>query len=191
MAVFAYVPEDDLPRLRGVKKWVVRTVGAEQGVEGEVEDVAPVIDPNQHTATVKGYIPNPDRKIRGGQFASFTIELPPPDDVIEVPMAAVVDDGRQCVVFVQPDPDKPLYTLRRVILTHRFEKTAWVASKITKQQQKVSPEDRQQGVLTPQPLLPGERVILSGVLELKKELEDREASERIKKNARDGGKDRP
>jgi cobalt-zinc-cadmium efflux system membrane fusion protein len=129
---------------------------------------------------VKGHITNPEQRLRGGQFVTVTIDLPPPANVVEVPISAVVDDGKQCVVFVQADASKPHYTMRRVLLTHRFDSTAWVQSKLKPAQQVLKPQEREQGLLVPQPLRAGERVILSGVLELKKEVEDREASERIK-----------
>ncbi len=188
MSVIASAPEDDLPTLHALsyaqRRWTIRTVGApsDKGIEGPIDEIGLIIDPNQHTAVVKGHIPNPERRLRGGQFVTVTIELPPPPDVVEVPMDAIVDDGKQCVVFVQPDPKKAVYTLRRVLVTHRFDRTAFVRSKLSPAQQKLTAEEREHGLLTPGPLRPGERVILSGVLELKKEVEDRVASQRTKKS---------
>jgi cobalt-zinc-cadmium efflux system membrane fusion protein len=196
IAVVANAPEDDLPILHKLtyaqKRWTIRTVGAPQdrGLEGPIDEIGYLIDPNMHTAVVKGYISNPGKQLRGGQFVTVTIDLPPPPDVVEVPMTAVVDDGKQCVVFVQPDPSKPHYTMRRVIVTHRFEHAAWVRSKLGPSRQVLKPEEKEAGLLVPQPLLPGERVILSGVLELKKEVEDREATRLLEKAklAEHGGK---
>src|SRR5262249_24294045 len=130
----------------------------------------------------------PKRRLRGGQFVTVTITMPPPDDLVEIPVSALVDDGRQCVVFIRPDPDEPRYTMRRVLVTHRFDNSVWVRSKVTKAQQTLSADDVEQGLLVPQPLLPKEQVILSGVLELKKEVEDREASQRIKERQRQNKK---
>jgi cobalt-zinc-cadmium efflux system membrane fusion protein len=140
-----------------------------------IDDMIYLIDVNQHNAVVKGHIDNPEGKLRGGQFVSCTVPLPPPDDVVEVPMSAVVDDGRQCVVFVQPDPNKPEYTLRRVQISHRFDKTAFVRSRLTEKEMELTPEDKDQELLPRRPLLPGERLLTTGVLELKRELEDRES----------------
>src|SRR5262249_45324660 len=165
-------------------KWTIKTAGLDKPIEGTIDEIGYLIDPNQHVGIVKGYVPNPERRLRGGQFVTVTIPLPPPDDVVEIPTSALVDDGRQCVVFVRPDPKKEHFTMRRVLVTHRLDDTVWVRSKVTKAQQKLSPEDEEQGLLVPEPLLPGEQVILSGVLELKKEVEDREASERIKARQR-------
>jgi cobalt-zinc-cadmium efflux system membrane fusion protein len=183
IAVIVNAPEDDLPTLQalsfGQRHWTISTVGAptDKPFVGPIDEIGYLIDPNQHTAVLKGYIDNPGSRLRAGQFVSVKIDLPPPEDVVEIPMDAIVDDGKQCVVFVQPDPDKPEYTLRRVLVTHRFDKVAFVRSKLTASEQKLKPEEKDLGVRVPEPLRVGERVITAGVLELKKELEDKEAAE--------------
>jgi cobalt-zinc-cadmium efflux system membrane fusion protein len=187
IAVIANAPEDDLPLLQRLnfqqRHWSIRTVGTptDKGLEGPIDEIGYLIDPNQHTAVVKGYIDNIRDKdgswrLRGGQFASLTVTLPPPENVVEIPMNAVVDDGKQCVVFVQPDAAHPEHVvLRRVVVTHRFDDTAFVRSVLTAEDRKLAQGDKEQGIRTPEPLRAKERVITAGVLELKKELEDREA----------------
>ena len=101
-------------------RWSLQTVGA-LPIEGPIEEIGYIIDANQHTAVVKGYIDNPDGKLRAGQFVSATVNLPPPPDVVEVPLTALAEDGKQSFVFVQPDPAQPRYTMRRVQVTHRFQ----------------------------------------------------------------------
>jgi cobalt-zinc-cadmium efflux system membrane fusion protein len=146
MMVVAYPPEDQLPELLKLQAdyakraerlpWVVRTLGAAEndGIRGWVNDISYLIDVNQHSAVVKGYIDNPKdqpgehRRLRAGQFVTVTIDLPPPDDVVEVPVNAVVDDGRACFVFVETDAKRHHYTLRRVEVTHRYEDVLFVRS---------------------------------------------------------------
>jgi cobalt-zinc-cadmium efflux system membrane fusion protein len=188
IAVIANAPEDDLPILQSLtpdqRKWAIRTVGApnDKPLVGPIDEIGYLIDPNQHTAVVKGYIDNPQGRLRAGQFVSVTIDdLPPPPDVVEIDMNAIVDDGKQCVVFVQPNPAVPRYTLRRVLVTHRFDKTAFVRSKLTDAQRKLNSEEREQGLRAPEPLRVDERVLTAGVLELKKELEDKESAQAEKK----------
>ena len=134
LIVLAAVPEDDLPALQELKgqtqnssRWTVRTVGAEP-IAGFVDDIGYLIDPNQHTAVVRGHIPNPDGLLRAGQFVTATVELLPPKNVVEVPIGALVEDGKDSIVFVQSDPKKPVYTMRRVQVTNRFDRTAYVRS---------------------------------------------------------------
>ncbi len=140
LLVMANAPEDELPTLNNLmnsvrpsdREWTVRTVGAaaSTGLKGPIEEIGYLIDPNQHTAIVKGYIDNPEEKIRAGQFVSATVEVPPPEDVLEVPIEALVEDGPNCIVFVQTDPAKHRYQMRRVQPTHRFDKTAYVRGTI-------------------------------------------------------------
>jgi multidrug efflux pump subunit AcrA (membrane-fusion protein) len=126
-----------------------RDAPASAGIPGTIDDISYLIDVNQHNAVVKGHIDNPECKLRGGQFVSCTVQLPPPADVVEVPMTAIVDDGRQCVVFVQADPSRPHYTLRRVEVRQRFDKTAFVRSRLTKKEMELTPEEKEQDLLPP------------------------------------------
>ena len=96
-------------------------------------------------------------------------------DVVEVPLTALAEDGKQSFVFVQPDSSRPRYTMRRVRVTHRFEDTAFVNSRLTPAEQKLSPEQARQGFQPLEPLRPGEHFITSGVLELRAALEDKES----------------
>jgi cobalt-zinc-cadmium efflux system membrane fusion protein len=184
--VAANVPEDDLPELEVLRelsgdaiRWTVRTVGTDP-IPGYIDDIGYIIDPNQHTAVVKGYIDNKGDKLRGGQFIRATVELPPPTDVVELPVSAVVDDGQQSVVFVQTDAVKQHYTMRRVQLTRRFEKTVFVRSKPFKKGEGRTSEESELGMLPKEPLLPGELVLPTGVGELKAALLDRESRPRNK-----------
>jgi cobalt-zinc-cadmium efflux system membrane fusion protein len=180
LAVFAFVPEDDLPTLEALpthlRQWTVKTVGSEP-IEGVIDDIGYLIDPNQHTAVVKGHIDNKEGKLRAGQFISATVELPPPADVVEVPTDAVVEDGQTCVVFVQTDPkDHPEhFTMRRVELTGRFDKTVFVRSKPFAKGEQRTPDEEALGMLPKEPLRPGECILQTGVGELKAALLDLES----------------
>ncbi|HZV07381.1 MAG TPA: efflux RND transporter periplasmic adaptor subunit [Gemmataceae bacterium] len=181
LQVIAYAPEDDLPTLNALKHdervWTVQTVGANSigGIKAPIDEIGYLIDPNQHTAIIKGYIPNPKEQIRAGQFVTCTIPIPPPEDVVEVPINALVEDGKYCVVFVQADPAKPQYTMRRVQPIHRFEKTAFVRSKPFAKNEQLTAEEKEMGMLPLEPLRPGERILRTGVGELKAALIDLES----------------
>jgi hypothetical protein len=59
-------------------------------------------------------------------------------------------------------------------LTNRFDKTVFVRSKPFGKGEEITPEEIELGMLPKQPLLPNERVLQSGVGELKTALFDRE-----------------
>jgi cobalt-zinc-cadmium efflux system membrane fusion protein len=178
--VAANVPEDDLPLLQSLptakRRWTVKTVGSDP-IAGFIDDISYIIEPNQHTALVKGHIENKDNKLVAGQFIAATVDLPPPPDVVEVPVDAVVDDGQQCIVFVQSDTTKPQYTMRRVELAQRFDKTVFVRSKPFPKNEQRTAEEEELGILPKEPLRPGERVLQTGVGELKAALLDKEESQ--------------
>jgi cobalt-zinc-cadmium efflux system membrane fusion protein len=191
--VNANVPEDDLPKLYKLRKkyerlgkripWVVKTVGSKP-IPGVIDDIGYIIDPNQHTAVIKGHIENPEGLLRAGQFITATVKLPPPDGVVEVPMDAVVEDGQQAIVFVQDKTKKDHFTMRRVQVTHRFERTAFIRSSTIPKKERLKPEEREQGLLPREPLQEGERVLLRGAVELKAALLDKE-SESSKETKKD------
>jgi membrane fusion protein, heavy metal efflux system len=183
MQVMVNPPEDVLPKLLSLKphelRWTLRTIGVEN-LEGRIDEIGYILDPNQHTAVVKGHIDNPRPKgnpgamplLRAGQFVTASVVLPVEPDVVEVPINALVEDGSRSYVFVQTSAAKHYYTLRRVLVTHRFEDRAHVKSRLTEKEVKLSPEEKKQGVPASQPLQEGERILTSGVLELRAALED-------------------
>ncbi len=179
LVVLSSVPEDDLPSLQDLKDqtqnhitWSVRTVGAKP-IEGYVDDIGYLIDPNQHTAVVRGHIPNPDGLLRAGQFVTATVELLPPKNVVEVPIGALVEDGKDSIVFVQTDPKEPIYTMRRVEVTNRFDRTAYVRSVPLANEKARAAGEGGEAPLPVEPLREGERVLTAGALELKAALENK------------------
>jgi cobalt-zinc-cadmium efflux system membrane fusion protein len=177
LLVIANPPEDQLPALLALRRdemrWTLQTVGVPP-IEGPIEELGYIIDSTQHTAVVKGYIDNPDGKLRAGQYVTAVVNLPPPPDVVEVPLTALAEDGKQSFVFL-PDAALSRFTMRRVMVTHRFEKTAFVRSRLDPADEQLTPHEKAQGIQPRQPLKPGERIITSGVLELRAALEDKES----------------
>jgi cobalt-zinc-cadmium efflux system membrane fusion protein len=187
LLVKVHCPEDELPSLESLetnqRRWTVRTVGAESatGLRGTIDEIGYIIDPNQHTAIIKGYVENPGLRIRSGQFVSATVNIPPPDDVVEIPTDAVVEDGLQSLVFVQPDSAKNQYTMRRVEVTHRFDRTVFVRKAPFPKEARLTAREAEEGLLPKEPLRIGERVLVSGAVELKAVVLDLES--RPKTNA--------
>jgi membrane fusion protein, heavy metal efflux system len=187
LLVTANASEEDLPSLldylnpnkkRDGNKlctWRIRCSGTgDAGVEAPVGDISYIIDPSQHSAVVKGYIDNPDARLRGGQYITAEVELPPPDDVVEIPSSAIVDDGRQSIVFVQlpTNGSETLCSLRRVEVIYRLKNTTFVRSKPFAAGENLTAEEKETGLFPRQELRVGDRVLLTGALELKKALED-------------------
>jgi cobalt-zinc-cadmium efflux system membrane fusion protein len=187
LLVIASCPEDQMPALealdRDERKWTIRTVGTatDEGLSGFIDEIGYVIDPNQHTAVIKGYVDNPGRRIRAGQYVTATVQIPPPDDAVEIPTDALVDDGKQCLVFVQPDPGVAHFTMRRVQVTHRFDKTVLVRTTPIPIDEQLTAQEKDEGLLPKEPLRPGERVLVAGAVELKAVVLDLESRSEKKK----------
>jgi len=181
LLVVANCPEDALPVLEDLhgtdRRWTVQTVGAlsATGLPGMIDEIGYLIDPNQHTAVIKGYVDNPGQRIRAGQYVTATVNIPPPNDVVEIPTDAVVDDGLQSLVFVQPDPAVNRFTMRRIQVTQRFEHTVFVRSTPIPKEAQLTAQEAEEGLLPKEPLRPDERVLLSGAIELKAALSDLES----------------
>jgi cobalt-zinc-cadmium efflux system membrane fusion protein len=168
LQVLANVREEDLPALlaEGLPlPWTVR-LGADPNAKplpGEIVHISPTVDPTQHTALAMGYVDNPDRRMRGAQFITAEVTFPPPKNTVEIPTAALVEDGRDSVVFVQPDPDKPVYVMKRVKVVKRFADVVQLSNELTV-------VEVEQGLRT---LAPNkERVVTQNALGMKAALED-------------------
>ena len=127
---------------------------------------------------------NPGQILRGGQTVSATVRIPPPAGVVEIPINALVDDGKQSLVFVQADPAKPQYTMRRVQVTHRFDQRVFVRSTPIAKEEQITPQEAEEGLLPKEPLHPGERILQTGVGELKAALLNLESQ--AKKQQKEG-----
>ncbi len=156
LVVWAHVYEEDLPLLQRLPKpvpWTVKlSARPEVSFAGTLDHVGAVIDPNQHTALVTGQVENPDGELRVGQFVTVSVEMPPQTGEVEVPADAVVEDGRESVIFVQADDKGERFRLRKVQVLRRFREVIYVRAD-------------QGGVR------PGQRVITSGALLLREAMD--------------------
>jgi membrane fusion protein, heavy metal efflux system len=162
MGVLANVYEEDIPRLASLpvdhRRWVVRLKAEPEAapIAGAFEVIGHVIDPGQHTAAVMGWIENPGRRFRTGQFVTATIDMPGLPDAVLVPNSAVIDEGTQATVFVATDVTGREVTARHVCVLRRGRDFALIQR---------TPDNKLHS-LTAEPLHEGELVVTSGNLEL-------------------------
>ncbi|MBP5997814.1 MAG: efflux RND transporter periplasmic adaptor subunit [Azonexus sp.] len=74
---------------------------------GVIRHVGDFVDPTTRTIRVRGEVPNADRRLKGGMFATALIELPP-TSALHVPAAAVFLVGDQRYVFIEEAPGRYL-----------------------------------------------------------------------------------
>jgi cobalt-zinc-cadmium efflux system membrane fusion protein len=166
LGVLAHAYEEDLPTLDSLpasqRAWSVTVgVGGEATTRiGRFDQVGCIIDPNQHTALVMGWVDNPDGKLRVGQFVKTRLEIPAPSGEVVVPASALCEEGDRTYVFVQSD-GKPTYARRQVAVIRRRGDKAYVRSQ-------PAPAEKSRGL---EPLAPGEQVVVSRVVQLAASLE--------------------
>jgi cobalt-zinc-cadmium efflux system membrane fusion protein len=142
-------------------------------LEGPLLRIAPSVDPNQHTLLVMGRISNPEGRYLVGQFLTATVYVQPAPGLVEIPTTALNEEVGQSLVFVQPDPARLEFAVRRVAVADRFRDRVFVRSQIDPQAEVQPPPSRDlRGPWAVEPLRPGERIVTQGVPMLTMALRD-------------------
>ena len=179
LGVMAHVYEEDLSSLDSLapndRKWTIflQSQINSSGIPATFDLIGNIVDPNQHTAAVMGWIDNKDGRLRDGQFITAVVDLPSPDNEVAIPESAIIEDGERCVVFVADSRDGRTVTRRNVALVNRGSETVFVRSQPSK-------EEAAAGC---QSLLPGEWVVTAASIELDGALDTMLASASDRKTA--------
>jgi cobalt-zinc-cadmium efflux system membrane fusion protein len=172
LQVIAHAYEEDLPALDdvppGQHPWTIEVGGGPEAIrrQGKFDQVGCIIDPNQHTALVMGWVDNANGRLRVGQFITATLQLPPAKHEVSIPATALLEEAEKQFIFVQPDAKSLQFVRRRIAVTRRFADHVLVRSRLT-------PELVTLGV---EPLLEGERVVTTRVVQLSAGLVNLKAS---------------
>ena len=168
LTVWANAYEESLPALLDLPpeklRWTVR-VNADPSLPpltGRIDKIGYVTDPAQHTVMVMGRVDNPGGRLRAGQFITATVELPPAGQEVVVPASALVEDGHDSIVFVQPVSSELCYSMRHVAVAWRSQKEVHLRSYL-------AAEESARGLCAIQP---GERVVVGGAIPLRSALDD-------------------
>jgi membrane fusion protein, heavy metal efflux system len=71
-----------------------------------VDQIGSTIDPDKHTAAVRCVVPNPERRLKPGMFASVILRAAVTQEVPMVSSSAVVTEGDRRSVFVEEAPGR-------------------------------------------------------------------------------------
>jgi cobalt-zinc-cadmium efflux system membrane fusion protein len=173
LEVLAHVLEEDLPMLEDLpeqrRRWNIYSKRDPQGkpLSGSFSQTGDIVDPNQHTALVMGWVDNAAGLLRVGQFVTATIELPADSSLVVIPGSALIGDkgsGEEdlAAVFVETS-DKLREFMRRQVRIRRRDGTSVFINR------QPTDDERKRGFET---LQAGERVIVSGVGKLAAELKN-------------------
>jgi RNA polymerase sigma factor (sigma-70 family) len=137
LQVIASAPQGDLPALERLspdqRRWTIRVPADSQApaFPGVIDSVGKVIDPKTHKATVRGSVDNSSGRLRAGQFVTATVRLAGQSNELAVPASALVEEGGAAFVFVQPNPEQPVYTPQAVEVVRRGANVIHVRPKDT------------------------------------------------------------
>ena len=168
LMVMANVYEEQLPGLRLLtseeRKWRIGLKSRSDGksIDGTFDLTGQIIDPGSHTAVIMGWIDNTANELAAGQFITATIDLPADPSLVVIPGSALIDEQDLSAVFVETDADHREFTRRKVCVRHRDGESVFISVQPTD-------DERARGA---EPLHVGERVVVSGVLELAAKLKD-------------------
>ncbi len=167
LKVWAHAYEEDLPLLESLPKPYQCEIclPAQPGVtcKGELQQIGAVIDPSQHTVLVMGMVNNDQGHLRIGQFVTVKVALPARADELLLPAEALVEDGKESVIFVK-DATQPQHFDRRTV--HVIRRT------------------RENVVLrnTADGLQAGQQIVTRGALLLQEALEEQRSEEPAEKS---------
>ena len=82
-------------------------------LEGNVENVASMVNPDRHTIPVRVRVSNPAHVLKPNMYTRVRFLLQPNPDVTEVPDTALVSDGERQYVYIQEHPGS--FTRREVV----------------------------------------------------------------------------
>jgi membrane fusion protein, heavy metal efflux system len=168
LTVWANAYEESLPALLDLPpekmRWKVR-VNADPDLpplEGRIDKIGYVSDPTQHTVMVMGKVANPGGRLRAGQFVKVTVELPPSGHEVVIPTSALLEDGHDCAVFVQPASSELCYSLRHVAVAWRSQDEVHLRALL-------KPDDLARGISV---IKPGDQVVSRAAIQLQSTLAD-------------------
>src|SRR5213594_1765694 len=99
--VQADIFESDIPLMRtGQMAKITAPTLAGGSVQGIVDFLQPAVDPQNRTMRARIQVSNPQMRLRPGMFVQVSLEASLGADAVSVPRSAVLDTGKEKVVYV-------------------------------------------------------------------------------------------
>ena len=193
LMVLANVYEEDLPALRKLDpnhhKWLVdlKSDPDDKPREGSFDLIGTIIDPDSHTGVVMGWLDNSEARLAAGQFITATIALPADPHLVTIPSSALIEQGDASYVLVETNAERHEFTRRKVSVKRRWRHSVYVCRDSSPPDaeprdsgspdsapRESGPKESAQGegnACGPDSLKVGEKVIVTGVLELSAEFD--------------------
>jgi RND family efflux transporter MFP subunit len=92
--------ESDIPLIRNGQAVKITTPAVPGSLRGTVSFLQPSVDPQTRTMTARIQVSNSQMRLRPGMFVQVSLETSLGDDVVAVPRSAVLETGKEKVVYV-------------------------------------------------------------------------------------------
>jgi RND family efflux transporter MFP subunit len=93
--------ESDIPLIRsGQIAKIASPHSGNSSLQGTVSFLQPAVDPQTRTMPARIQVPNPEMRLRPGMFVHVSFEAPISSGAVAVPRSAVLDTGKEKVVYV-------------------------------------------------------------------------------------------
>jgi cobalt-zinc-cadmium efflux system membrane fusion protein len=168
LLVWANIYEEDLPSLRrlgpGHRDWLVdlKSDPNDKPRKGTFDLIGTIIDPKLHTGVVMGWLDNSEAHLAAGQFITATVILPADPHLVAIPSSALIEQGAASYVLVETNAERHEFTRRRVDVKRRWRHSVYVCG---------DSGDGNGNGCGADSLTVGDKVIVSGVLELSAEVD--------------------
>jgi RND family efflux transporter MFP subunit len=98
--VQADVFESDIPLIRNGQAVRITAPAISGTLRGTVNFLQPSIEPQTRTMSARIQVPNAQMRLRPGMFVQVSLDTPLRNDVVAVPRSAVLETGKEKVVYV-------------------------------------------------------------------------------------------
>jgi cobalt-zinc-cadmium efflux system membrane fusion protein len=144
-----------------IRNWTITYQSTGETETGAFDKLGVVIDPMQHTGTVRGWINNTQNRKFLGQFVMATIPLRQDPNLVAVPAGSIVESAGMPTLFVRTSANEAQFTQRKVAVVIRGREQIFL-------RREPSAVEKQRGA---ESIQPGDVVISRGSVELSGELE--------------------
>jgi membrane fusion protein, copper/silver efflux system len=101
--VQADIFESDIPLVRTGQAVKITSPALAGSLQGMIDFLQPSVDPQTRTMTARIQVSNPQMRLRPGMFVQVSLQTPAGANVVAVPRSAVLETGKDKVVYVAKD----------------------------------------------------------------------------------------
>jgi len=98
--VEADIFESDIPLIRNGQAVKITAPTVAGSLQGTISFLRPSVDPQTRTMSARIQVSNPQMRLRPGMFVQVSFQTPVGANIIAVPRSAVLDTGKEKVVYV-------------------------------------------------------------------------------------------